>query len=91
MTGAPKLRTLEILERLEEGPRGTYSGVFGLLGLDGTAELGMVIRTVVVEGGVLRYGTGGAVTVLSDPAGEYAETLAKTVPLRRVLDLVRPP
>ena len=87
MTGAPKLRTLEILERLEEGPRGCYSGVFGVLGLDGTAELGMVIRTVVVQDDVLRYGTGGAVTVLSDPAAEYAETLAKSVPLQRVLAL----
>jgi len=90
MTGAPKLRTLEILERLEEGPRGAYAGVFGLLGPDGTAELGMVIRTVVVQDGVLRYGTGGAVTVLSDPAAEYAETLAKSVPLHRVLGLADP-
>lgn len=89
MTGAPKLRTLQILEHLEEGPRGTYSGVFGVLGTDGSAELGMVIRTVVVQDGVLRYGVGGAITVLSDPAAEYAETIAKSVPLQRVLDLGR--
>ncbi|WP_432546623.1 chorismate-binding protein [Kineococcus sp. SYSU DK004] len=87
MTGAPKLRTVQLLRRLEGAPRGIYSGVLGVLGADGSAVLGMVIRSFVHHGGLLTYGVGGAVTQLSDAADEHAEVLVKARPF---LDVVGP-
>ncbi|MER5932780.1 aminodeoxychorismate synthase component I [Streptomyces sp. NPDC002054] len=85
MTGAPKIRTMEIIDRLEGGPRGIYSGAIGYFSLTGAADLSIVIRTVVLSGNTLRYGVGGAVIALSDPAGEYEETQVKSAPLRALL------
>lgn len=85
MTGAPKVRTMQILDRLEGGPRGVYSGALGWIGLDGAMDLSIVIRTVTLEDGVARFGVGGAVTALSDPAEEYAETLVKARALTTAL------
>ncbi|WP_284574467.1 aminodeoxychorismate synthase component I [Streptomyces sp. 2P-4] len=85
MTGAPKIRTMEIIDRLEGGPRGIYSGAIGYFSLTGAADLSIVIRTVVLSGGTLRYGVGGAVIALSDPTAEYEETRVKSAPLRALL------
>jgi len=85
MTGAPKVRTMEILDRLEGGPRGVYSGALGWIGLDGSMDLSIVIRTVTVADGVARFGVGGAITALSDPDEEYDETQVKAQALTRAL------
>jgi aminodeoxychorismate synthase component I len=77
MTGAPKVSAMGILHELERGPRGVYSGCLGRLGLDGSAELAMVIRTIVMRGGVASVGTGGGITALSIPPNELAETELK--------------
>ncbi len=77
MTGAPKLRAMELLAQIEGEPRGVYAGALGYFGLGGTADLNVVIRTMTVRAGVLRAGAGGAVVLDSDPAGEYAEMLLK--------------
>jgi para-aminobenzoate synthetase len=93
MTGAPKLRTMQIIEAVEAGPRGVYSGAFGWISGDGRADLGVVIRSLVAEpGGPGRapyrytYGTGGGITVRSDVDEEYAETRWKAARLRAALD-----
>ena len=91
MTGAPKRRTMEIVADVETSPRGVYAGAFGLIGADGRADLGVVIRSLVATGsaGAWHYelGTGGGITVRSDLAEEYAETRWKA---ERLLTAVRP-
>lgn len=77
MTGAPKLASLAALDELEAGPRGIYSGAMGWVGDNNTAELSVVIRTMVLDDGHLSIGAGGAVVVGSDPAAENQEKLLK--------------
>lgn len=77
MTGAPKIRTMEIIDRLEDGPRGVYSGALGWLALSGATNLSIVIRTIVITKDKATFGIGGAIVALSDPEEEFEETQVK--------------
>ncbi|MGW0856604.1 aminodeoxychorismate synthase component I [Streptomyces sp. NPDC002690] len=90
MTGCPKSRTMEIIDRLEQGPRGVYSGAIGYFSLTGAADLSVVIRTAVITPGRLRYGVGGAIIALSDAAEEFEETVVKAAPLLSLAQLELP-
>ncbi len=90
MTGAPKISAMATLHELEQGPRGIYSGVFGYFGLDGAADLAMVIRSIVLDVTGASIGTGGGITALSIAAEEIEETQIKAAALLAVLGVGGP-
>jgi para-aminobenzoate synthetase len=77
MTGAPKLRTMEIIDDIEREARGVYSGALGYFGVDGSVDLSIVIRTIVMRPGATTIGAGGAIVMQSDPQEEFDEILLK--------------
>ena len=85
MTGAPKLRTMELIDVLEGRPRGIYSGAIGWIGASGDGDLSIAIRTIVNSAAGMTIGAGGAITVQSDPQAELDELLLKArAPLEAV-------
>ena len=81
MTGTPKIAACGIIAELEKTPRGIYSGTFGFLSLNGTANLAMTIRTIIADKEKLSFGAGGAILTDSVPQEEYEEMLLKAQPL----------
>lgn len=91
MTGAPKLSAMTILDELEAAPRGIYAGCFGWIGVDGDADLAMVIRSIVLDGATAYVGAGGGITWGSEAEAEVEEVALKARAPLRALGAVLPP
>ncbi|MBA8880339.1 aminodeoxychorismate synthase component I [Phyllobacterium myrsinacearum] len=87
ITGAPKLRAMEIITEIEKVARGIYCGSIGFFGFNGHMDTNIAIRTVLFQGGKAVFQAGGGITALSDPAAEYQETLDKAVRIFDVFDM----
>ena len=85
ITGAPKIRAMEIIDELEPTARGIYTGSIGYIGIDSTIDLNIVIRTFVIKENKFYYNVGGGIVEDSIPADEYRETLDKGIALEETL------
>mgnify|MGYP000146062643 CR=1 FL=1 len=90
MTGAPKIRAMELIRDFESGPRGVYSGCIGYLAGDGSAEFAMVIRSIAFDSSIATIGVGGGITIDSDPQTELEETKLKAKVLLAALNAADP-
>jgi para-aminobenzoate synthetase component 1 len=86
VTGAPKVRAMEIIAELEPTARGSYCGSLGYVGFDGAMDTNILIRTFTLGRGWAQFPVGGGVVADSDPAREYEETLHKAAGLLRALE-----
>lgn len=86
ITGAPKPRTMEIIDEMEDRRRGPYTGSMAVIGFDGRIRANMIIRTLEHHEGSYRLRVGGGVVHDSDPSAEYDETLAKAAAMRSALE-----
>jgi len=85
ITGAPKIRAMQIIDELEPVARGVYTGAIGYIRFDGSMDLNVAIRTMVLKDGLASFHVGGGIVADSDPAMEYEETLHKGAGMARVL------
>jgi para-aminobenzoate synthetase component 1 len=88
VTGAPKVRAMEIIAELEPTARGPYCGSLGCLGFDGSMDTNILIRTFTAGGGWLQFPVGGGVVADSTPEGEYEETLHKAAGLAAAIEVM---
>jgi para-aminobenzoate synthetase component 1 len=90
VTGAPKIRAMQIIDELEPVRRGPYCGAIGYLASDGRMEFNVAIRTMIVKDGLVHIPVGGGIVADSDPAAEYDETLVKARAMFAALGLSLP-
>ena len=86
ITGAPKVRSMEVIEELEPTRRGVYTGSIGYIGFDGDAEFNIAIRSLHSKDGYLDYQVGSGIVWDSVPVDEYRETLDKGRAIREAID-----
>lgn len=89
ITGAPKIRAMEIIDELEPHARGVYTGAIGFLGFNGVSHLNIAIRTVVRQGARLTFHAGGGIVADSEPDAEYDETFAKARGILNAIEQLR--
>ena len=85
ITGAPKVRAMEIIDELEPVARGVYTGSIGYLGVAGRVDLNIAIRTLTVWRRCVYFHVGGGIVADSDPDAEYQETLDKGLGIAQAL------
>ncbi|MCA9270562.1 MAG: anthranilate synthase component I family protein, partial [Planctomycetales bacterium] len=85
ITGAPKVRAMEIIAELEPTARGAYCGCLGYIGFDGRADFNILIRTMTIAGGWMQFPVGGGIVAQSDPQAELEETWHKAAGMLRAL------
>lgn len=83
ITGAPKAKTMEVVQELETSPRGIYTGSIGFIAPDGSVQFNVAIRTAVIQNGRAEYGIGGGIVWDSDADAEYAEAISKAAILTK--------
>ncbi|MEE8347080.1 MAG: aminodeoxychorismate synthase component I [Dehalococcoidia bacterium] len=91
ITGAPKIRAMEIIDELEPTARSVYTGAIGYIGFDGSLDLNIAIRTILIREGIAYFQAGGGIVADSDPSMEYQETLHKARALSEALTDSGPP
>lgn len=89
LTGAPKVRAMEIIAELEKGPRGPYGGAVGYISFNGNMDLAITIRTASIENNRLTVRAGAGIVADSEPENERIETVNKAMALQRALELIR--
>jgi para-aminobenzoate synthetase component 1 len=87
MTGAPKIMAMNLCSKLEKDARGVYSGAIGWFGGDGSADLSVVIRTIITDGSAFEFQVGGAIVADSTPKSEWAETITKARAICQALNI----
>lgn len=87
MTGAPKIKAMQVCSEMEKLQRGVYSGAIGWFGGDGSADLSVVIRTLIIQSNKFEFQVGGAITADSEPEKEWEETLVKATAIARALGI----
>jgi anthranilate synthase component I len=87
VTGAPKIRSMEIIEELESTRRGWYGGAFGYIAFDGSMNMALTLRTALVKDGKIHIQAAGGVVADSNPTFEYEESISKARALRRAVEL----
>lgn len=87
VSGAPKIRAMEIIEEVEPTRRGPYGGAFGYISFSGALDMALTLRTMVIKDGQMHIQAGGGVVADSDPEGEYQESLNKAAALMRAVEL----
>jgi len=89
LSGAPKVRAMEIIAELEEQPRGPYGGAVGYISFSGNMDLAITIRTACIEKGVLTLRAGAGIVADSDPQSENQETINKAMAIQKALTLIQ--
>ena len=85
ITGAPKIRAMEIISDLEQTPRNIYCGSIGYIGFDGVMDTNIAIRTIIFKDDKVHFNVGGGITILSHPEDEYEECLHKAAAIFRAV------
>ncbi len=89
VTGAPKIRAMQVIDELEDYSRGIYTGAIGYILPDGSADFNIAIRTMLIEGDRAYYSTGGGIVYDSEPEKEYEETVVKAEIIHQVMERVK--